>query len=138
MGGTDDLGQVEHQPGALLGQRRPRPAGRAVPFADDPRQVAARDVLVLQAGGLGAQVRVPQRHQAGMLAVAHDPVQHRRLVAQQPVPGVRVQTELQGHRRDAGEVRVAGLPDLAEAAGAEQLLQLPIDAGQGPVAGPEG
>ena len=90
---------------------------------DEGGQVAAADILVLQAGHFRVQRRVQQRHDAGVAALPHDLAQHGRLVPQR-LRGFLVQAELQ---RDAlGHVRVPGLPDLAEASHAEKFLQSPI------------
>ncbi len=55
------------------------------------------------------------------------------------VPGsvVQLQTELQGHRRLAGQVGVVSFPDLAEATLAQEQLKFPVGAADRPVAGLE-
>jgi hypothetical protein len=77
---------------------------------------------------------VQEANDAGVPPLADDPPEQRRLVAQQ-LSGGRVEAELEGDA--VGQVGVLGLPDLAEAAAAQQLLQLPVHAGQRPVAGSE-
>ncbi len=115
VGEADDTRQLARDLRGLNG--RETAAGAVV--LNDARQLAAGDVFVLQAGRLRTQVGVSQGDNAGVLALAHDLIEHRGLVPQQPVLRRRVEAELQCHRRHAVEMRVACLPDLAEAAGAE-------------------
>ena len=132
VGGPDDLGELADQLGRL---RRGGTLAATVPGLDQAGQVAPLDVLVDQAVRLGAQVRVEQADDARVQARAHEAVEELDLVAEQPC-GCRVVAELDGRRRPAALIDVAGLPDLAEAADAEEPLQLPVKAG-GPVAGLE-
>ena len=129
MGEADDLRQT------LNDQRGLRPRKMAAPTAlKQSGQVAAVDVLVGQAGRVGAEVSVKQRHDALVFALLHDLVDDPRLVLEQTFLRGGVEAELQRHRGDAVEVRVPRLPHLPETAGAEQLFQLPVHAGQRPVA----
>ena len=94
------------------------------------------DELVLQARHVRGKVGVPQLHDAWVLALLHDLVQHGRLVPQH-LRCRRVQAELQRDALGMGHVRVLRLPDLAEAAHAEKFLQFPVADARRPVAGLE-
>ena len=130
--GGDDLGELADDPGRL---RRGGTLAVAMPLLDQAGQVAPVDIFVDQAGRLGAQVRVEQADDPRDLARPHQAVEQVDLVAEQQ-RGRRVVAKLDGHRRSATLIDVAGHPDLAEAAGAEEPLQLPVEPG-GTVAGLE-
>jgi hypothetical protein len=106
----------------------------AVPLGDEAAEVAAGDVLVFEAGGGGAQVGMLEADDAGMGALADDAPQQGRFVPQ-PFGRRRVEAELE---RDRGwQEGVLGLPDLAEAAHTQQLLQVEVADARRPIPGLE-
>ena len=96
----------------------------------NPAVLIASVYVFVLAAFLGYQVisRVPP--------LLHHAVEHASLVAQRRARR-RIETELEGNRRLALEVRMACLPHLAEAADPGQFFQFPIDAGQRAIAGLE-
>jgi hypothetical protein len=116
VGEPDYLGQTQDGFGRFLVAKAR--TLRGMPFANEAAQVAPFDVLILQTGRVGSQVGIPQLHNAGMLSLLHHLIQDGGLVQQQPVFCVRVEAEFERHRGYTVEMRIAGLPDFAEAAGA--------------------
>ena len=92
-----------------------------------PGQVAAIDVLILQAGRIAFQMHVAQFDDAPMSAMPADAVEEFDFLAQRAC-GRLVDAELEGDGRRMGPGLMAGLPDLAEAAHAQQLLDDQIGA----------
>ena len=127
MGGTQPMGEGDGLGDVQDDLRRKFRRGGSLGhlFLHQPGQVAALNVLVFQAGRIGSQIGLQQRHDAGVPALLHHAIQQLRLVAQSRGRG-GVQAEFQRHRLAAGERQVPSLPDLAEAADAEQFDQLPI------------
>jgi hypothetical protein len=76
MRDLDRLGQVEHDLGDIHQGRAALPTH----VFYQSRQVAPRDVLILQARGIGAQVSVQESHDSGVLPLAHHPIQDRGFV----------------------------------------------------------
>ena len=114
-----------------LGDKDPKQF--AIGHAAAPAQVAALDILVFQTHGIAVEVSLAERYDAGVAAGLHEAVDRLGLVPQRLKRlGVEIKAELQSCR-DSGQAGVVCLPDLAEAADAEQLFQCPV-ATAGPIA----
>lgn len=112
-------------------------------FADESAQIAARNIFVFQAEGLGTAVgsiwfgvvKLTQLHNASMPAVSAKLFEGPGFMAER-LGGMLVKAEFQGTQNRVIE-RIAGQPNLAEPAHAEQFLQHQWDTWQGAVAGLE-
>ena len=128
---ADDFGDLLNDP---LDVGRSERAWRLAVLVEQPYERPSLDVGIFQARGIVAQVGVRERHDAAGADLLLGPQDHLGLVSEQVFAAfVQLEAELQGYRRHAAQLGVAGFPDLAKAPLSQKPLQLPVGTPDWPV-----